>query len=230
MAKSDMNVAAYIRERSDELQRLSRDARLHLLEHIFRMAALEAARHEGCVVPLVVPQLDNIPLGDITNDDYLSHCRATLQEPLEDLVNVVANWSKGNARAAFYVADQSGAGLHRIAGMSAAYGAHTAGFKIGTQSIACGLAAATRRPVFTEDVTGDPSWRSWQWLAAAFDYRSCWSFPIEGRGGRLFGTLSMYFRSPSLANERDIQFAATISDTAAEIIGRRGVSFSRAAS
>lgn len=227
MAANEMNVATYIRERSDELQRLSSVARLHLLEHIFGMAALEAAKYESSMPPPMVPALDNLPSQSVAVEDHLARCRSTLQETLEDLVNVAINRSEGKARAAFYVADEFGTGLHRIAGMSPAYGAHTDGFKIGSQSIACGLAAAIRRPVLTDDVMKDPLWKPWQWLAAAFDYRGCWSFPIEGRGGKIFGTFSMYFKNPAQANERDMQFAAIMTDTAAEIIGRRGIKFSR---
>src|ERR1700761_9569773 len=47
MTESKRNIATYIRETSEELQRLSRDARLGLLVHIFGIAALEAARHGG---------------------------------------------------------------------------------------------------------------------------------------------------------------------------------------
>lgn len=221
MATNEMNVATYIRERSDELQRLSKDARLHLLEHIFGMAALEAAKYESEMRPPVVPQFDKFRSERTDEEDYITHRRSTLQEALEDLVNVAANRLEGKARAAFYIPNEFGTGLHRVAGMNAAYGAHTAGFKIGSQSIACGLAAAIHRPVLTYDVAHDPAWRPWQWLATAFDYRGCWSFPIEGRGRKMLGTFSLYFKEPAQANERDMLFAATITDTAAEIIGRR---------
>jgi GAF domain-containing protein len=221
MTGSEMNVASYIRERSEELRKLSKDARLDLLVHIFGVAALEATKHQATMAPPSVPQVAG--LRGIGKQSDAGHRRAALQEILEGLVGVAVKRSEGEAQAAFYMADDGGTGLHRIAGMSTAYGAYTAGFKIGTQSIACGLAAATRRPVITRDITQDPAWRDWEWLAAAFNYRGCWSFPIEGRGGKVFGTFSMYFRNPSQANDRDIQFASIMTDTAAEIIGRRGL-------
>jgi GAF domain-containing protein len=221
MTASEINVASYIRERSEELRKLSKDARLDLLVHIFGVAALEATKHESIIAPPAVPQVHDLRNSGSRNE--AAHRRAALQEVLEGLVGVAVNRSEGEARAAFYMADDGGTGLHRIAGMSTAYGAYTAGFKIGTKSIACGLAAATRRPVITNDITKDPAWRDWEWLAAAFNYRGCWSFPIEGRGGKIFGTFSMYFKNPSQANDRDIQFASIMTDTAAEIIGRRGL-------
>jgi GAF domain-containing protein len=223
MIANEMNVARYIRETSEELRKLSRDARLELLVHIFGVAALEATKHEDCMLPPLVPKIEDLKPQGIDKESDAVHHRAALQEVLEGLVGVAVNRSQGEARAAIYVADDGAKGLHRVAGMTPAYGAYTAGFKIGTQSIACGLAAAIRRPVITDDITKDPSWRDWEWLATAFDYRGCWSFPIEGRGGKIFGTFSMYFKNPSQANDRDIQFASMMTDTAAEIIVRRGL-------
>jgi GAF domain len=223
MTANEMNVARYIRERSEELRKLSRDARLDLLVHIFGVAALEATKHEDYMAPPMVPTVDNPLRQAIPRDNDAVPCRAALLEVLEGLVGVAVKRSEGEARAAFYVADEVGRGLHRVAGMTTAYGAYTAGFKIGTQSLACGLAAAIRRPVITDDIRKDPTWRDWEWLAAAFNYRGCWSFPIEGRGGKIFGTFSMYFKNPSQATDRDLQFASFMTDTAAEIIGRRGL-------
>lgn len=226
MTATDMNIASYIRERSEELRKLSQDARLNLLVHIFGVAALEAAKYEDTMLPPEVPELDALKQrASVARDDVVP--RATvLQGVLEDLSGVAVNRSEGEARAAFYIADDDGKGLHRIAGMSPAYGAYTAGFKISTKSIACGLAAATRRPVITQDVSKDPAWKDWKWLADEFGYRSCWSFPIEGRGGRMFGTFSMYLKNPSIANDRDIQFASVMTDAAAEIIARHRVNAS----
>lgn len=222
MASDEMNLARYIRERSEELQKLSKDARLDLLVHLFGVAALEATRHERRMRPPVVPHFKQIkhrpPSGEVSDVQR----RAALQQALESLVDVAVKRSGRKAQAAFYVADDAGAALHRIAGMSPAYGACTAGFKIGERSLACGLAAAIRRPVITHDVMQDPTWTEWQWLAEAFNYRGCWSFPIEGRGGKIFGTFSMYLTDPSPASDRDMQLASVITDAAAEIIGRHG--------
>lgn len=220
MTAGEINVASYIRERSEELRKLSVDARLNLLVHIFGVAALEAAKHEATMLPPAMPEINDLRPQGIADDDDVVHRWTALQDVLEDLADVAAHRSEGEARAAFYIADHDGTGLHRIAGMNAAYGAYTQGFKISPQSTACGLAAAIRRPVITQDVTTDPTWQAWQWLAVAFDYRSCWSFPIEGRGGRILGTFSMYFKNPSEANDQDMQFASIMTDAAAKIIGR----------
>jgi GAF domain-containing protein len=221
MSADEMNVARYIRERSEELKRLSSDTRLDLLAQIFGVAALEATKHEGNMLPHPIPQCNELGSEVAAREADRENRRAALQEILEGLVSVAENRSAGEARAAFYIADDSGTGLHRVAGMSTAYAAYTDGFKVGAQSLACGLAAAVRRPVITPDVTKDPSWGQWRWLASAFNYRGCWSFPIESRGGKVYGTFSMYFTNPSSANDRDIQFASVLTDTAAEIMSRR---------
>lgn len=223
MSADEMNVARYIRERSEELKKLSKDARLGLLSQIFGVAALEATKHEGSMLPQALPRLRPVGPQPGTGGEDRERRRVALREILQSLVSVAENRSAGAARAAFYMADDKGTGLHRIAGMNEAYAAYTAGFKVSDQSLACGLAAATRRPIITHDVTRDPTWTHWQWLASAFNYRGCWSFPIEGRGGKVFGTFSMYLTDPSSASDRDIQFASVLTDTAAELIERRPV-------
>src|SRR5262245_6700191 len=47
--------------------------------------------------------------------------------------------------------------------------------------IAC--RASARQPIITRDVTEEPRWKPWLWLANEFDYRACWSFPVETSSG-----------------------------------------------
>jgi GAF domain-containing protein len=216
-----MSVARYIREQSEELKKLSGEARFDLLAHLFGMAAAEATKQEGGKRARMLAQINRDQPHPDSGDE--AHQREVLQEILAGLVVAAESRSEGEARAAFYIADEGGASLHRIAGMNPAYGAFTAGFAVGKQSIACGLAAAIRRPVVTPDVNTDPAWAEWRWLAEAFNYRGCWSFPIEGRGGKILGTFSMYFTRPSSASGRDFEFASMMTDAAAEIIMRKRV-------
>ena len=121
-------------------------------------------------------------------------------------------------RAAFYIAD--GAKLHHVAGMPQAYARCVDGFAIGPQSLACGLAAATGQSIITRDVTEEPLWKPWLWLAEQFDYRACWSFPVETSSGKIVGTFAMYFKKPRDPTERELDFAATITRTAAIAMSR----------
>ena len=92
------------------------------------------------------------------------------------------------------------------------------GFVISPRSLACGLAAATRRAVITPDVMQEPSWSGWRWLAKDFDYRACGSFPIETANGKLAGTFAMYHREPTEAEHRDLELASELTRTAAKIM------------
>jgi hypothetical protein len=121
MTAGEMNVARYIREQSEELQKLSKQARLDVLRHLFGMAAAEATKHENDMRSPVMPKIiHHQPHLDPAED---ARQRAVLQDILGGLVGAAENRSEGEARAAFYVADAEGTGLHRIAGMDPAYGA-----------------------------------------------------------------------------------------------------------
>jgi two-component system CheB/CheR fusion protein len=55
--------------------------------------------------------------------------------------------------------------LHHVVGMSASYAECVDGFKIDADSLACGLAVYTGKPVITPDVKAEPRWKPWLWLA-----------------------------------------------------------------
>jgi len=145
---------------------------------------------------------------------------ASLADLLEVLVHSAIDLSGGKARAAFYRANANGSQLHHITGMPQAYARHVDGFVISGQSLACGLAAFTRQPIITPDVIAEPRWKPWLWLAKEFDYRACWSFPIETSAAKLVGTFAMYYKEPTAATPRDLDLASTLTRSAATIISR----------
>src|SRR5215831_5687319 len=65
------------------------------------------------------------------------------------------------------------------------------------------------------NVTGEPLWQPWLWLAEQFDYRACWSFSVETSSGKIVGTFAMYFKKPRDATEDELDFAAMITRAAA---------------
>jgi GAF domain len=144
--------------------------------------------------------------------------RASLADILDVLVRTANQYADGGARAAFYIADADGTALHHVVGMPQAYARHVDGFSIGPESLACGLAAATGQPIITRDVTEEPLWTPWLWLAKEFDYRACWSFPIGTSAGKVLGTFAMYYKEPREATQRDLDVAATLTRAAALII------------
>jgi two-component sensor histidine kinase len=145
---------------------------------------------------------------------------AALEASLSILVRTaVAQWGT-DTRCAFYIADAKGAELHHVTGMSESYAECVDGFKIAADSLACGLAVYTGQPIITVDVTQEPRWQPWLWLAERYRFRGCWSFPIETVASKVVGTFAIYFESPREATPRDYASAAALTRTAAIIISR----------
>jgi len=140
----------------------------------------------------------------------------TLSDLLSVLVRTATVNTAGEARAAFYIAN--GDKLHHVIGMPESYARQVDGFPIGPESLACGLAAAKGKPIITRDVVEEPLWKPWLWLAKEFDYRACWSFPVETPAGKIVGTFAMYYKEPREASARELDLAATITRAAASVI------------
>src|SRR5262249_21488935 len=142
---------------------------------------------------------------------------ATLEESLGILVRTVKEQASGDVRCAFYLADHTRAELHHVVGMSESYAECVDGFKIGADSLACGLAVYTGDPVIYADVTKEPRWQPWLWLAARYEYRGWWSLPNR-LSGRIVGTSAMYSKSTREITPSDHKAAALITRAAAIII------------
>jgi len=142
----------------------------------------------------------------------------SLAERLGALVRTAIERSNGDARAAFYIADDSRSALYHVTGMPPAYAQCVDGFAISPESLACGLCASTGQAIVTRDVADEPRWQRWLWLAKEFDYRSCWSFPVKTPAGRVVGTFAMYFKDPREATRAELDLAAALTRVAAEII------------
>lgn len=146
---------------------------------------------------------------------------ATLAASLNIMAWMVHEETKDEARTAFYIADADGARLHPVWGagnMPESYLRDVDGFIIGEDSIACGLAVPTGRAVITTDVREDPLWKPWAYLADAYDYRGCWSFPIKTRDNKAIGTFTMYFRQPKEPTPDHLALADVVTQAAAIII------------
>lgn len=146
-------------------------------------------------------------------------------EPLEVslgwLVRTAVKHLGRDARTAFYLADPRGMELHHVVGMPASYAECVDGFKIGSDSLACGLAVYNGKPVITSDVKAEPRWKPWLWLAEKYDFRGCWSFPVRTSAGRVVGTFAIYLREPREPQPGERAFAAALQQAAAIIIDRQ---------
>ncbi|SHK29728.1 PAS domain S-box protein [Rhodothermus profundi] len=86
------------------------------------------------------------------------------------------------------------------------YDAAIEGLAIGPEVGSCGTAAFTRAPVWVADVHADPRWTPYRELAERFNFRACWSYPIQNARGEVLGTIAVYFptvRAPEVA-EKDV--------------------------
>ena len=148
---------------------------------------------------------------------------AKLEDSLAILAGIVTEETAGQARTAFYIADPDLTCLNPIRGagdMPESYMKQVEGFVIGMDSLACGLATATGRPVLTRDVFEEPLWKPWVHLAKEYDFRGCWSFPIETRDGKPLGTFAQYFTTAREAGPHDLALADVVTQAAAIIISR----------
>jgi signal transduction histidine kinase/DNA-binding response OmpR family regulator len=152
-------------------------------------------------------------------------------EPLEvslgALVRTAVEQLGNDTRAAFYLANPDGMELYHVVGMAESYAECVDGFPIGPDSFACGLAVYTGKPVITRDVTTEPRWESWLWLAEKYDFRGCWSFPIQTSAGRVVGTFAIYPREPCDPTPRDQLLATVLTQAAAIIIARQEAALER---
>jgi len=136
------------------------------------------------------------------------------------LVHTVVKQTEGEARAAFYMVPPGAEGLHHIVGMSEEFAKEVLGFVIGAESLSCGLAMHTGKPVITPDVELESRWKPWLTKARKYDIRSCWSFPVQTDGGPVLGTFAMYFNEPREPKPRELELAGIIAHAAAIIISR----------
>ena len=153
---------------------------------------------------------------------------APLEVSLGMLIRTAIGQLGPDVRCAFYTADEARRELRHVVGMSESYARCVDGFRIGADSLACGLAVHTGQPVITPDVRAEPRWREWLWLAEQEGFRGCWSFPVETEKGRIVGTFAMYHSKPRDATAKDRELAALLTQAAALIISRHQQAEARA--
>jgi PAS domain S-box-containing protein len=71
------------------------------------------------------------------------------------------------------------------------------------ESSPCGAAISRRRTVTSTSVSTDPIWGNLRSAAFANEVRACWSNPIISAGGKVLGTVDLYYNRPCLPGELD---------------------------
>ena len=107
--------------------------------------------------------------------------------------------------------------LHPIASGSlpADYCAALDGVTIGQGVGSCGTAAFQKQRIVVEDINTHPYWAQYKGLALGAGLQACWSEPIIGSKGNVFGTFAMYYALPRAPTKKDIGFIETNANLAA---------------
>ncbi|WP_181901706.1 GAF domain-containing sensor histidine kinase [Thalassotalea euphylliae] len=91
------------------------------------------------------------------------------------------------------------------------------GTTIGMGVGSCGTAAFIEQRVIVEDINTHPYWVQFKGLALEAGLQSCWSEPIIGQDGRVYGTFAMYYSTPCKPTDEDIQFIELSANLAAVV-------------
>jgi PAS domain S-box-containing protein len=90
----------------------------------------------------------------------------------------------------------------------------TAGVTVGPTSGSCGTATFRKQMVVVEDIASDPLWQDYRALALGHDLRACWSIPLIGDNGQVFGSLALYHRQPMAPDDQHLQLISTAAQLA----------------
>ena len=109
--------------------------------------------------------------------------------------------------------------LHPIASASLpeSYCQALNGVSIGVGVGSCGTAAFLKKRVVVEDINTNPYWVQYKDLALNAGLQACWSEPIIGADGMVFGTFAMYYKTPQTPTEEDIKFIEVSANLAAVV-------------
>jgi PAS domain S-box-containing protein len=135
--------------------------------------------------------------GDQTRLAQMIARGAPLPELLEALTRMIESHSDGML-ASILLLDPDGVHLRHGAAPSlpASYTSAIDGLAIGPDVGSCGSAAFLGEPVVVSKIETDARWIPFRELARSHDLRACWSTPIKSSGGRVLGTLALYYREP----------------------------------
>lgn len=94
------------------------------------------------------------------------------------------------------------------------------GVEIGPSVGSCGTAMYIGEQVIVEDIATDPLWRDYRELALGHGLQACWSTPIFGPEGQVFGSFAVYYRRPRRPDREDLDLVHRVSDLASIAISR----------
>ncbi|WP_439862131.1 PAS domain S-box protein [Pseudomonas sp. MBLB4136] len=98
--------------------------------------------------------------------------------------------------------------------LPASYLQGTAGVAVGPACGSCGTAMFRKQMVVVEDIASDPLWQDYRELALGHGLRACWSIPLIGDNGQVFGSLALYHRQPMAPDDQHLQLISTAAQLA----------------
>jgi len=132
-------------------------------------------------------------------------------EPLELILNTLCQKAQiynADMLCSVLRLDNTAKTLHPIASVSLPefYCQALDGVAIGAGVGSCGTAAFLKKRVVVEDINTHPYWSQYKGLALEAGVQACWSEPIIGADGIVFGTFAIYYREPKAPTEEDLKF------------------------
>ena len=164
-----------------------------------------------------------VPIDGLCRALELAVADSPLEDSLGELIRAVESTSRTGVLGSILLLDEDGKHLRTGAAPSLPelYSAAIDGGEIGPKAGSCGTAAFTAKPVFVNDIAGDPLWEDYAEFAVACGLRACWSTPILTSRRKLLGTFAMYHREPREATLGDLVLVELVTNTAALIIDRK---------
>lgn len=143
-------------------------------------------------------------------------------EPLQDVLNTLCQKAQiynPELFCSILLFNDSDNTLHPIASFSLpdfycqALDGVVAGLGVGS----CGTSAFTKKRVIVEDINTHPYWAQYKGLALQAGLQACWSEPIIGIHGKVFGTFAIYYGEPKAPDEEDLKFIELSANLAAVV-------------
>jgi diguanylate cyclase (GGDEF)-like protein/PAS domain S-box-containing protein len=147
---------------------------------------------------------------------------APLEKTLLAVVRLIEQLHAG-VSAAIKLLDTDAGKLNLAAanGLSATVGEVLAQLPVGLRAGSCGVAASLGRQVVVRDIASDPLWSELASVVVAHGVRACCSTPIITTGGRVHGTLALYFDTVRGPNTDELDLVTRLTQLAGIAIRRK---------
>lgn len=169
-----------------------------------------------------VTERKQVELREHARADILEHIAkdASLEEVLTAIVREIEQ-EHPDIRCSILLANKQGTRLmHAVApSLPDFYNQAVNGLKIKEGAGSCGTAASRRQRVVVADIESHPYWQNFAPVREA-GLKSCWSEPILGADGELYGTFALYSRKVWEPGPEDLRLIVTAANYASIAIER----------